>query len=127
MTTLAIYAYLFAATTLYAALLAYLRHLWEPDLTWLEVIIGVTLCLLAPYLDSRLNGPLMSETYEQRVWLAFLVGGAPIVIWQLAQSVSAWRRIRRRIRGDHDVNTRHPADPAEALADKSRASSEEGD
>jgi hypothetical protein len=41
MTTFALYCYLFAATTLYAVLLAWLKHLWEPDLTWLEVVIGV--------------------------------------------------------------------------------------
>lgn len=127
MTTLTIYCYLFAVATVYAVVLARLRHLWEPDLTWLEVAVGTVLCLLAPYLDQRQNGPLTSEVYEARVWLAFLVGGTPIIIWQLGQSVSAWRRIRRRIRGDHDVITRHPADQATSLADHPGTSSERGD
>jgi hypothetical protein len=127
LTTFQIYAALFAATTVYAALLAFLRHVWEPDLTWLEVVIGTALCLAAPYADQRLNGPLTSEIYEARVWLAFLIGGAPVVIWQLGQSVSAWRRIRRRIRGDHVVITRHPTDPAETLADHPGTPPETGD
>lgn len=117
MTTFSIYAYLLAVTTLYAVLLSLFRHIWEPDLTWLEVVIGTALCLLAPSLDQRLNGPLTSEIYEQRVWLAFVIGGAPIVIWQLGQSVWARLRVERRIRGTHD-NTRDAADRPEALAQK---------
>lgn len=97
MTTLQIYAALFLATSLYAVVLARLKHLWEPDLTWLEVVIGVAMCLLAPYADQRLHGPLISELYEQRVWLAFLVGGTPIVIWRVGSSIRAWVRIGRRI------------------------------
>jgi hypothetical protein len=97
MTTFAIYCYLFAAATLYAVVLARLKHLWEPDLTWLEVVIGIVMCLLAPYADQRWHGPLTSEAYEQRVWLAFVVGGIPIVIWRVGASVRAWRRIGRRI------------------------------
>jgi hypothetical protein len=110
MTTLAIYSYLFAGATLYAALLARFRHLWEPHLTWLEVALGTALVLLAPYLDARYNGPLTSEVYEQRVWLAFLVGGAPIIVWQLAQSVSAWRRAEQGIRR-RDGNTANRTAP----------------
>lgn len=127
MTTFAIYAYLFAASTVYAVLLALFRHLWEPDLTWLEVVVGTLLCLIAPYADQRLNGPLTSELYEQRVWLAFVVGGLPVVIWQLGQSVIAWRRIRRRIRGDHGVNTRDSTNQAAPLADNSGAAPEADD
>lgn len=115
MTTVQIYAALFIATTLYAALLAFLRHVWEPDLTWLEVVIGTALCLAAPYADQRLNGPLTSETYEARVWLAFLIGGLPIVAWQLGQSVRARLRVERRIRGNHG-STRNATDRAETLA-----------
>jgi hypothetical protein len=104
MTTFSIYSYLFVVTALYAVLLARFRHLWEPHLTWLEVVIGTVLVLMAPYLDARSNGPLTWELYEARVWQAFLVGGAPIIIWQLGRSVNAWRRVERRIRG-RDGNT----------------------
>ncbi len=126
MTTFQIYTALFATASLYAAVLALLRHVWEPDLTWLEVVIGTALCLSAPYADQRLNGPLTSELYEQRVWLAFLIGGLPIVAWQLGQSVRARLRVERRIRGNH-VSTRDTADRAEALADHARETPREGD
>lgn len=115
MTTFAIYTCLFAATTLYAAILASLRHIWEPDLTWLEVVIGTALCLAAPYADQRLNGPLTSEVYETRVWLAFVIGGLPIVVWQLGQSVRARLRVERRIRGSYG-DTRDATERADALA-----------
>src|SRR5512138_186127 len=101
MTTFAIYSYLFAVATIYAALLAAFKHYWEPDLTWLEVIVGVGLCLLAPYLDQRWNGPLTSELYEQRVWVAFVVGGFPVVVWQLAKSIKARLQVERRILRTH--------------------------
>jgi hypothetical protein len=117
MTTFAIYAYLLAATTLYAVLLANLKHWWEPDLTWLEVVVGVFICLLAPYADQRTHGPLTSEVYEQRVWLAFVIGGLPIVVWRVGASIRAWGRIARRI-GKNDGDT---TDRAAALAAERRA------
>lgn len=97
MRTIDIYMLLFLATTGYAALLAWKKHIWEPDFTWLEVIIGVVLVLAAPYADRLLNGPYTAEIYESRVWLAFLVGGAPIIVWSIARTVRAWRRISKRI------------------------------
>ena len=106
MSTFQIYSYLFAAATLYAVLLAHFRRLWEPDLTWLEVVVGTALCLLAPALDQRQNGPLTSELYEQRVWIAVLVGGAPIVAWQLGQSVRARLRVEQLL-GDHGNTSDH--------------------
>jgi hypothetical protein len=125
MTTFAIYCYLFAATTVYAVLLAQLKHLWEPDLTWLEVVVGVAICLLAPYADQRQHGPLPSELYEQRVWLAFIVGGLPIVIWRVGASVRAWVRIGRRIfPKEHDGNT---SDHATSVASERGAESEADD
>jgi len=122
--TFAIYAYLLAATTLYALLLAYSKHLWEPDLTWLEVIVGVAICLAAPYLDLRANGPQTSELYEQRVWLAFLIGGLPIVVWRVGASIRAWSRIGRhtflRTYGD-------TTDHATSVASERRAEPEADD
>lgn len=113
MTTVQMYVTLFAATTLYAVLLATLKHLLEPDLTWLEVVIGVMICLAVPYLDQRHNGPLTSEVYEQRVWLAFLVGGLPIVIWRMGASARAWRRIgRHTLLRKHDNTTDRAASVA---------------
>lgn len=97
MRTIDTYILLFVVTTIYAGLLAWKKHVWEPDFTWLEVIIGVVICLAAPAADVRVNGPYTAEAYEARVWLAFVVGGAPIVIWSIARTVRAWRRISQRI------------------------------
>lgn len=125
MTTIQIYVVLFVATSIYAALLAWLKHLWEPDLTWLEVVIGVAICLMAPALDQRWHGPLTSEVYELRVWQAFIVGGLPIVIWRVGASVRAWLRISRRIfpKDDHANTT----DRATSVAAERRGQSETDD
>jgi amino acid transporter len=124
MTTFAIYCYLLAVTTLYAALLASFKHLWEPDLTWLEVVIGVAICLLAPYFDNQLNGPLTSEGYEQRVWMAFVIGGLPIVVWRVGASIRAWGRIGRHTFLRKYDNT---TDRATSVAGERRGQPEEGD
>ena len=97
MRTFDIYLVLFLVTTGYAVLLAWFKHLWEPDFTFIEVIVGVAMCLAAPYADRLLNGPYTAEVYEARVWAAFFVGSAPIVVWSLARTVRAWRRISQRI------------------------------
>ena len=76
------YLLLLCVTTLYAVLLERYKHLWEPDLTWLEVAIGTALCLVIPWLLAR-TAPGNWQLYEARTWQAFIVGGAPIVIWQL--------------------------------------------
>ena len=122
MTTVEIYVALFATTTLYAALLAWLQQALrlEPDLTWLEVIIGVTLCLLAPYFDQRWHGPLTSEGYEQKVWLAFIVGGLPIVVWQLSKSVRSRIQVERGLRDN-------ATDQATAVAESRGRDSQTGD
>lgn len=103
MTTFQTYCALFVATTLYAALLSRFPKL-DPDWTVVEVIVGVWLCLLAAYLDRLWNGPYTSEMYETRIWLAFKVGGAPIIAWQFYKLIRAWRlwlqRILLRIYGD---------------------------
>lgn len=124
MSTFEIYAALFFATSLYAVLLAWLKHLWEPDFTWMEVIIGCAICLVAPALDQRHNGPLTSELYEWRVWQAFIVGGLPIVIWRVSASVRAWLRIAQRIGKNHDGDT---TDRATSVAAKRGTKSEADD
>lgn len=123
MRTFDIYLILFLVTTVYAVALALFKHLWEPDLTVLEVAIGVTFCLAAPYLDMRLNGPYTAELYQWRIWQAFIVGGIPIAIWQIGQSVRAWRRIWKRIwrRESHGESS------AEALASERRGRAQTDD
>lgn len=122
-TTFALYCFLFAAATLYALILSRFPML-DPDLTFVEVIIGTALCLLAATLDRRWNGPLSSEAYEWRVWEAFIVGGTPIVLWQIGKSIRAWHAYLRRILTSiYDNATAHP----KALAEKRRAEPEADD
>jgi hypothetical protein len=87
---------LFRYWTLYALLLSRLPRR-DPDFTFFTVIIGVGIVLAAPALDLRYNGPLTSETYEWRVWQAFLIGGLPIVIWRICATVHAYHRLLMRM------------------------------
>lgn len=123
MTTFAIYSWLFAATALYAAVLSRFPKR-DPDFTLLTVVIGVAICLTAPYLDQRENGPLTSELYELRVWQAFVVGGFPIAVWQISQSVRAWMRLIRRLISRMYGDT---TDQAAPLAGKRREHAETDD
>jgi hypothetical protein len=71
MNTFQIYAALFAATTVYAFVLSRIPQI-EPDLTFVEVIIGVAMCLYAAYFDRIWNGPYTAETYEGHERRTFL-------------------------------------------------------
>lgn len=123
MTSLQIYCGLFAVTTLYAWLLSRIPQL-EPDLTFVEVIIGVAICLYAAHFDLLWNGPYTSETYETQIWLAFKVGGAPIVIWQVWKLGRAWKRILEHILSRIYGNT---ADHAASVARKRGTEPQDGD
>jgi hypothetical protein len=123
MTTLTIYCFLPVVTALYALLLSRLPKR-DPDFTWATVIVGVGICLLAPALDQRNNGPLTSELYEWRVWQAFLLGGAPIVIWRVSATVRAYHRLLKRIISRIYGNT---TDQAAPLADQRRGNQETDD
>lgn len=54
----------------------------EPNWTWLEVVAGDGLCILAAAIRARLGHPDRA-TYERSVVLSFVIGGTPIVAWQL--------------------------------------------
>jgi formate dehydrogenase maturation protein FdhE len=123
MTTFQIYAALFAVTTLYAFVLSRFPKL-EPDLTFAEVVLGVLMCLWAAYLDRIWNGPYTSESYEQQVWLAFKVGGTPIIVWQLYKSGRAWYRWLQNVLSRIYGNT---TDRATSVAEQRRAESETDD
>lgn len=109
-----IYISLFLATSLYAFLLARFKYLIEPDLTWLEVVVGVAICLAAPALVARWMGVPTWQAYEALTWRAFIIGGAPIVLWQIGRATRTWRRVERRIR------ERDGKPSTEALAEECR-------
>jgi hypothetical protein len=85
-----------ATTTAYSALLESIDHkeTVEPDLTWLEVVIGNALVIFAAMLRIRLqaeSGTVPTwQDYERAVQRAMLVGGGPVIAWQL------WQTFRRQ-------------------------------
>lgn len=85
-------ATLVASTCVYAHWLAENKDL-EPDHTWLEVSVGVAMCLSAAGAHGRL-APADWRAYERAVWRAFLLGGAPIIVGEVAQ----WLRRRQERR-----------------------------
>jgi len=124
-----IFALLFLGTTIYAIVLdrAKRRH-WEPDWIWLEVAIGSALCLAAAtaatYAAIGATGLVIAGLF----WLAFVVGGLPIVIWQMNRmngryrdaAAEARRLLERRER-------REPyADATIALAEPCRSEPHDG-
>lgn len=92
LTSIALDAALVTATSAFAAWLDdddNKRH--EPDKTWLEVVFGVGLCLTYASARSRLTG----LAHERAVWRAFALGGAPVIVGEVAQ----WReRLKQRPR-----------------------------
>lgn len=82
-----IYGTLFMTSILYAALLARTRGIGiEPDYTWLEVVVGCGLCLLAAADYIALAHPTAWQAFFA-VCGAFVVGGLPIVAWQIGQAI----------------------------------------
>lgn len=73
------YIVLFLATSLYAFFLYLLKRKWDPDLTWVEVAIGIAICMAAPMWLARV-GDIGWETYEAYTLIAFVVGGFPIAV-----------------------------------------------
>ncbi|HEU4326460.1 MAG TPA: hypothetical protein VFS21_25185 [Roseiflexaceae bacterium] len=96
---LLVYIPLAIATATYAAILDRLEAKIKPDGTWVEVVIGTTMCLVAADIRAHL-GPDRRDEVIRAVHLAFQVGGAPVIIWQVARAIARWRRTRR-ILGQH--------------------------
>ena len=76
------------STALYVVALEALdyKNKREPDLTWLEVVIGNAIILLWLEGWRRAGGLAASghRGHSEAQWAAFIVGGAPVVLWQLA-------------------------------------------
>jgi predicted tellurium resistance membrane protein TerC len=106
-----VYLTLFLLTTLYAVLLEWLNRRLKLDLAWLEVIIGVSLVLLAAGIQARTAPPADWRAYERMVVWAFVWGGAPIVLWQVG-------RLLRNVEEVLEYDTgRRDADRAKTLAE----------
>lgn len=84
-----LYGELFLCSTLYVVYMDYRRKkqglddTWpSPDGAWLQVIIGVGMCLLFATLDVVLQPYRDVIQLIAVFWLAFFVGGTPVVFWQ---------------------------------------------
>lgn len=122
----AIFTILFLVTALYAAALNRARTRgWEPDWTWLEVTIGSALCLVAgtaaTYAALGPAGLVITIFF----WLAFVIGGAPIVVWQLTRMSSRHRQAAAEARRLLQREERY-ADAPTALAESCRGESYPG-
>lgn len=78
----AAYAAELAVTGAYAAVLHRLNRRYEPDWTWLTVMIGVVISTVPARHLARIT-PTSWRDYERRVLVGFLVSGAVIIPWQL--------------------------------------------
>lgn len=90
-----LYITLAASVGLYAIALHHFKELLEPDLTWLEVVIGCVICLGFAAWRQRISGGDW-QAYESGVWWAFGVGGGVIILWQVGRLVQRQEELRRR-------------------------------
>lgn len=96
---------LFLTTTVYAILLQRTRGAGiEPAYTWLEVVIGSFLCLLASGVIIRTNTLAAWESY-QIVCASFVVGGTPIIAWQIGLDIRRRQREVQTIQRLHALRT----------------------
>lgn len=92
-----IYGLLMVVTSIYAVVLDRYKELLEPDGTWIEVVIGTTICLaFAAWRGREVGGDW--RDYETGVWLAFIFGGLPVVVWQVGRMLWRYRNIVRYAR-----------------------------
>lgn len=67
----------------------------EPDFVWLEVVAGTMLCLAHAHAGGRRHGGDW-RAQQMRTVRAFVLGGIPIIIGELAQWLRR-REERRRL------------------------------
>lgn len=104
-----------AATAVYAAILQRLNRRYEPDWTWLTVMIGVIISASPAMLLAREDNPSWQD-YERRTITGFVTSGIIIIGWQLWQFAERLGRQRgyvlaRRITPEAPTH----ADPAPPL------------
>ncbi len=87
-----------ALSASYAAALALFErklHL-KPDHEWLEVAVGVGLTLVPVAIEAQAiereikhesSEHVSWKTYEHAIWRSFLAAGAPIILWQMGETI----------------------------------------
>ena len=78
-------------------------HDWyHPEWEWLVVVVGVVWVLGALFLLTHVG--LFPWRSYWLVWIAFIAGGAPIIIWQLGlynQNLTRQREARKKETTNH--------------------------
>lgn len=111
-----VYPALFLTTTLYAVALELNKRYAppskkiEPKYTWAEVVVGDLICLGAGAIRAWL-GPNDRTHTLRSTGLAFIVGGTPIITWQL------WRE-RRRQRVERDTLQHYDVEHNDATSER---------
>lgn len=117
----AVYGLLLGAFILYALLLERTRGMGiEPAYTWAEVVVGTALCLLAAAVYIRLAQPSTWGGFYA-VCAAFVVGGLPIIAWQIGRDIAHDRDVLREVR-DNAGGT----ETTTAVAEKCRGGTSDG-
>ena len=104
----AAYAAELAATALYAAVLQRLNRRYEPDWTWLTVVLGTIISVIPAIALARRDPATSWPDYERRVAAGFCASGLIIIGWQLWQQACRQGRAegfdlaRRLSYGEHD-------------------------
>jgi drug/metabolite transporter (DMT)-like permease len=80
-----IYTVELAATTAFAIILNKLDRKYEPDWTWLVVMIGVIISAAPSMILARRDPTTTWEDYERRALAGFCTSGLIIIAWQLFQ------------------------------------------
>lgn len=103
------YVELFIANVLFSAFLEKFKHLWEPELTWLEVMAGVTMVGIAAQRRIDMGLPEHARTSPEAAarwtwmtvfWL-FVTASIPVISWQIWRQVREQQAIRTEIRARH--------------------------
>lgn len=114
---------LFLTTNVYAVLLHRTQGRGiEPAYTWLKVAGGSSLCLIAGGVYIGTNTITAWGAYEA-MWACFIVGGTPIVAWQIGLDIHRRQRELRTmqriasLRDQRHETTSAPSPAARRQAD----------
>lgn len=73
----------FAACAGYAALLETNKHRLTSQHTWMQVVVGNSICLAFAGFRLRQRFGWTSDQAERQYWRSYIVGGLPVIAWQL--------------------------------------------
>lgn len=105
---IAIYGGLALTTSVYAIVLERYKKQIEPDWTWAEVVLGTMLCLSAAELRIHRQELPTAIEYRRAVWMCFVIGGAPIVLWQFWQMSQRYHRVIKEWKRESNADPEVP-------------------